>query len=275
MLVGGGPVAAASCSSCSPPARASASSRRRSRRRSRTSRGPTHRAIAAAVRAGRSRRRLAGRRGGDARGQSRRSPTAAETRRIFVNAVDDPANASAFLSGVVRRDGVTLAISTQRRRAGADRAAARGARRACCRAISAAWMRQARGERGRRGGATACRWTARKPLLLRGAERAVSEAAATASARPKAVDGARRLRRWTRAARAVAALDRRTRGCERTCLARRRRPGRSRAADAHGGRAAARGRPRALRRARRRARPRATRAARSGSSSASAPAATR
>ena len=36
----------------------------------------------------------------------------AETRRIFVNAVDDPANASAFLGGVVRRDGVTLAIST-------------------------------------------------------------------------------------------------------------------------------------------------------------------
>jgi len=37
---------------------------------------------------------------------------AAESRRVFVNAVDDPANASAFLSGVVRRDGVTLAIST-------------------------------------------------------------------------------------------------------------------------------------------------------------------
>jgi uroporphyrin-III C-methyltransferase/precorrin-2 dehydrogenase/sirohydrochlorin ferrochelatase len=37
---------------------------------------------------------------------------AAGTRRIFVNAVDDPANATAFLSGVVRRDGVTLAIST-------------------------------------------------------------------------------------------------------------------------------------------------------------------
>ena len=31
---------------------------------------------------------------------------------MFVNAVDDPANASAFLSGVVRRDGVTIAIST-------------------------------------------------------------------------------------------------------------------------------------------------------------------
>jgi uroporphyrin-III C-methyltransferase/precorrin-2 dehydrogenase/sirohydrochlorin ferrochelatase len=38
---------------------------------------------------------------------------AAETRRVFVNAVDDPANASAFLSGVVRRDGVTIAISTR------------------------------------------------------------------------------------------------------------------------------------------------------------------
>ena len=37
---------------------------------------------------------------------------AAEERRIFVNAVDDPANATAFLSGVLRRDGVTLAIST-------------------------------------------------------------------------------------------------------------------------------------------------------------------
>jgi uroporphyrin-III C-methyltransferase / precorrin-2 dehydrogenase / sirohydrochlorin ferrochelatase len=37
---------------------------------------------------------------------------AAEERRIFVNAVDDPANATAFLSGVIRRDGVTVAIST-------------------------------------------------------------------------------------------------------------------------------------------------------------------
>ena len=37
---------------------------------------------------------------------------AANSRRIFVNAVDDPANATAFLSGVVCRDGVTIAIST-------------------------------------------------------------------------------------------------------------------------------------------------------------------
>ncbi len=43
---------------------------------------------------------------------NRQVAAAAERRRIFVNAVDDPANASAYLSGVVRRDGVTLAIST-------------------------------------------------------------------------------------------------------------------------------------------------------------------
>jgi siroheme synthase-like protein len=37
---------------------------------------------------------------------------AALARRLFVNAVDDPVNATAFLSGVVRRSGVTIAIST-------------------------------------------------------------------------------------------------------------------------------------------------------------------
>ena len=37
---------------------------------------------------------------------------AAEARRLFVNAVDDPPNATAYLGGVVRRDGVTVAIST-------------------------------------------------------------------------------------------------------------------------------------------------------------------
>ena len=37
---------------------------------------------------------------------------AAELRRIFVNAVDDVASASAYLGGVVRRGGVTVAIST-------------------------------------------------------------------------------------------------------------------------------------------------------------------
>jgi uroporphyrin-III C-methyltransferase/precorrin-2 dehydrogenase/sirohydrochlorin ferrochelatase len=37
---------------------------------------------------------------------------AAEERRIFVNAVDDGPAASAYLGGVVRRGGVTVAIST-------------------------------------------------------------------------------------------------------------------------------------------------------------------
>lgn len=36
----------------------------------------------------------------------------AETRRIFANAVDDALSASAYLGGVVRRGGVTVAIST-------------------------------------------------------------------------------------------------------------------------------------------------------------------
>jgi len=40
---------------------------------------------------------------------------AAARRRVFVNAVDDPAHATAYLGGVVRRDGLTLAISTDGR----------------------------------------------------------------------------------------------------------------------------------------------------------------
>lgn len=43
---------------------------------------------------------------------NREVATLAEARRVFVNAVDDPPNATAYLGGVVRRDGVTLAIST-------------------------------------------------------------------------------------------------------------------------------------------------------------------
>ena len=40
---------------------------------------------------------------------------AAETQHIFVNAVDDPPNATMYLGGVVRRGGVTFAISTDGR----------------------------------------------------------------------------------------------------------------------------------------------------------------
>ena len=40
------------------------------------------------------------------------SALAAAERCVFVNAVDDPAPASAYAGGVVRREGVTVAIST-------------------------------------------------------------------------------------------------------------------------------------------------------------------
>jgi uroporphyrin-III C-methyltransferase/precorrin-2 dehydrogenase/sirohydrochlorin ferrochelatase len=46
---------------------------------------------------------------------NRRVSEAAAERRVFVNAVDDPAHATAYLGGVVRRDGVTIAISTDGR----------------------------------------------------------------------------------------------------------------------------------------------------------------
>jgi len=43
---------------------------------------------------------------------NRQVAAAARSRRVFVNAVDDPVHASAYLGGVVRRAGVTIAIST-------------------------------------------------------------------------------------------------------------------------------------------------------------------
>lgn len=46
---------------------------------------------------------------------NKRVVAAADARHVFVNAVDDPAHATAYLGGVVRRDGVTVAISTDGR----------------------------------------------------------------------------------------------------------------------------------------------------------------
>jgi uroporphyrin-III C-methyltransferase/precorrin-2 dehydrogenase/sirohydrochlorin ferrochelatase len=40
---------------------------------------------------------------------------AAEARRVFVNAVDDPESATAYTGGVLRRGGVTVAVSTEGR----------------------------------------------------------------------------------------------------------------------------------------------------------------
>jgi siroheme synthase-like protein len=79
---------------------------------------------------------------------NREVAVAAEARRIFVNAVDDPPNASAFLSGVVRRDGVTIAISTS-----GDAPALTGLLREALDAMLPAdletWMKQARHERAK------------------------------------------------------------------------------------------------------------------------------
>jgi siroheme synthase-like protein len=89
----------------------------------------------------------------------------AEKRRLFVNAVDDPANASAYLSGVVRRDGVTLAISTHGE-APALTALLREALDAELPRDLATWVAQARSERvdWRRDGVP---MDERKPRLLR------------------------------------------------------------------------------------------------------------
>jgi len=46
---------------------------------------------------------------------NKRVLAAADARRVFVNAVDDPEHATAYLGGVVRRNGVTVAISTDGR----------------------------------------------------------------------------------------------------------------------------------------------------------------
>jgi uroporphyrin-III C-methyltransferase/precorrin-2 dehydrogenase/sirohydrochlorin ferrochelatase len=91
--------------------------------------------------------------------------SAAEARRVFVNAVDDPENASAYLSGVVRRDDVTIAISTA-----GDAPALTSLVREALDAVLPddlhAWVHTAREQRAewRRGHVP---MDARKPLLLR------------------------------------------------------------------------------------------------------------
>jgi siroheme synthase-like protein len=89
---------------------------------------------------------------------------AASVRRVFVNAVDDPANATAFLSGVIRRDGLTLAVSTSGHAPGLT-ALVREALDAVLPHELGDWMEIARRERAewRRD---AVPMAARRPLLL-------------------------------------------------------------------------------------------------------------
>jgi uroporphyrin-III C-methyltransferase / precorrin-2 dehydrogenase / sirohydrochlorin ferrochelatase len=94
----------------------------------------------------------------------------AEVRRIFVNAVDDPANASAFLSGVVRREGVTLAISTSGDAPGLTALIRQGFDELLPRRDLAQWVREARRQR-RQWKADGVPMDARRPLLLQALNR--------------------------------------------------------------------------------------------------------
>lgn len=106
---------------------------------------------------------------------NRQVAEAGEARHLFVNAVDDPANASAFLSGVVRRDGVTLAISTSGA-APALTSLLREGLDALLPPDLATWMGQAHAARAawRRDGVP---MDARKPQLLRALNALYQEAA--------------------------------------------------------------------------------------------------
>jgi uroporphyrin-III C-methyltransferase/precorrin-2 dehydrogenase/sirohydrochlorin ferrochelatase len=101
---------------------------------------------------------------------NRQVAEAAEVRRIFVNAVDDPANATAFLSGVIRREGVTLAISTSGEAPGLTALLRQGIDELLPRRDLANWLRASREER-RKWKAGAVPMEERKPLLLQALNR--------------------------------------------------------------------------------------------------------
>ena len=97
---------------------------------------------------------------------NREVAAAAATRRVFVNAVDDPPNGSVYLGGVVRRGGVTVAISTDGRAP-----ALAGLIRQALEALLpedevAQWMSVARDQRAE-WAATSVPPGQRRPLLLR------------------------------------------------------------------------------------------------------------
>ena len=103
---------------------------------------------------------------------------AAEAKHLFVNAVDDPPNTSAFLSGVVRRADVTVAISTS-----GEAPALTGLLREALDAVLPEdldkWMAVAREERAKwRGDGVAM--TERRPLLLEALNRIYERAQAPA-----------------------------------------------------------------------------------------------
>jgi uroporphyrin-III C-methyltransferase/precorrin-2 dehydrogenase/sirohydrochlorin ferrochelatase len=115
---------------------------------------------------------------------NRQVAVAAEARRIFVNAVDDPENASAFLSGTLRRDGVTIAISTSGD-APALTSLLREGLDATLPADLDAWMTQAREQRTR-WRRHAVPMSERKPKLLE----AINKLYASTTERPTPAENA-------------------------------------------------------------------------------------
>jgi len=110
---------------------------------------------------------------------------AAEARGVFVNAVDDPAHASAYTGGVLRRGGVTIAVSTEGR-APALAGLLREALEAIVPEDIAAWVAAGaalRAEQKKIG----VPMGQRRPLLLRALNRIYSERLleATDEARPQ------------------------------------------------------------------------------------------
>jgi uroporphyrin-III C-methyltransferase/precorrin-2 dehydrogenase/sirohydrochlorin ferrochelatase len=95
---------------------------------------------------------------------NREVAAAAEARRVFVNAVDDVANASVYLGGVFRRGGVTFAISTDGQ-APALAGLLREALEAVVPEELEAWVQEARSVRARQK-AEGLPMGERRPLLL-------------------------------------------------------------------------------------------------------------
>ncbi len=98
---------------------------------------------------------------------------AAERRGLFVNAVDDVENASVYLGGVVRRGGVTLAISTDGR-APALAGLLREALEVVIPDEVEAWVEEASRVRARHK-AEGLPMAARRPLLLEALNRLYAE----------------------------------------------------------------------------------------------------
>jgi len=109
---------------------------------------------------------------------------AAEARRLFVNAVDDPDTASAYTGGVFRRGAVTIAVST-----GGAAPALAGLLREGLEAVVPedveTWVREARALR-RRQRAEGVPLAARRPLLLEALNALYAERAAPVDERHEA-----------------------------------------------------------------------------------------